>query len=205
MNQNLKPRVLPPCRGWVLAALALVLAGCASPNYVALLPDDSGTLGKVVLSSPKGETLLTGNHQAAVLGGAAGETFVLSKAQLQKDFGAALAASPAKPASYLLYFEAGGAQLTQASQDSLPAIQDEIKRRPGADVSVVGHTDTAGDDQANFQLGLARAQSVAQLIGTTNVSAEHVSVESHGEKNLLLPTPDGTNEPRNRRVEVTVR
>jgi outer membrane protein OmpA-like peptidoglycan-associated protein len=30
-------------------------------------------------------------------------------------------------------------------------------------------------------------------------------VESHGKRNLLVPTPDNTEEVRNRRVEVTIR
>jgi outer membrane protein OmpA-like peptidoglycan-associated protein len=32
-----------------------------------------------------------------------------------------------------------------------------------------------------------------------------VDVASHGETNLLVPTPDDTAEAKNRRVEVTVR
>jgi len=32
-----------------------------------------------------------------------------------------------------------------------------------------------------------------------------LSVESHGERNLLVATPDETDEPRNRCVEVTLR
>jgi outer membrane protein OmpA-like peptidoglycan-associated protein len=196
----------PLCRrALVLSALALTLAGCANKNYVVLLPDDDGKLGRVVLSSPKGETLLSNKNQGATLGGTAGETYVVSAEQLKKDFGAALAASPQKPASYLLYFQAGAAALTAESQASLPTILEDIKGRPGADISVIGHSDTLGDAQANYQLGLIRAQSVAQLIGNSNLSADHVSVESHGEKNLLVPTPDETDEPRNRRVEVTVR
>lgn len=62
-----------------------------------------------------------------------------------------------------------------------------------------------GDDEANVQLGLTRARTVANLIGTAEISAARVSIESHGEKNLLIPTPDKTDEPRNRRVEVIVR
>ncbi len=192
-------------QGLALALLVLTLVGCAGQNYVVLLPDDDGKLGQVVLRSPKGETLLQNKNQAAVLGGTAGETFQASDAQVQKDFGAALAASPFKPVSYLLYFEAGGAQLDAPSLAEIGRIQADIKRRPGVDISVIGHTDTAGDAQANAALGLTRAQAVAQLIGTTSLSAEHVSVESHGESNLLVATPDGVNEPRNRRVEVVVR
>ena len=32
-----------------------------------------------------------------------------------------------------------------------------------------------------------------------------IEVRSHGETELLVPTPDNTDEPRNRRVEVKVR
>jgi outer membrane protein OmpA-like peptidoglycan-associated protein len=32
-----------------------------------------------------------------------------------------------------------------------------------------------------------------------------VEAASHGEANLLVPTPDGIEEAKNRRVEVTVR
>lgn len=203
MNLDFKPHAWA-CRQ-TLALLVLTLTGCANPNYVVLLPDAGGKLGQVVLSSPKGETLLQSKNQAAVLGGTAGETFQVSDAQVQKDFGAALAASPRQPVSYLLYFEAGGAQLSAESLADLARIQADIGQRPGADISVIGHTDTAGDAQANVALGLTRAQSVAQLIGTAQLAPDHVSVESHGESNPLVSTPDGVNEPRNRRVEVVVR
>jgi peptidoglycan-associated lipoprotein len=33
----------------------------------------------------------------------------------------------------------------------------------------------------------------------------HITVVSHGERNLLIATPDNTPEPKNRRVEITVR
>jgi outer membrane protein OmpA-like peptidoglycan-associated protein len=32
-----------------------------------------------------------------------------------------------------------------------------------------------------------------------------MAIESHGERNLLVPTPDDTAEPGNRRVEITLR
>lgn len=188
-----------------VAVVVLALSGCAAPSYVVLLPDEDGSLGKVSVTNPKGVTTLDQKNQGAVLGGAAGETFQVSEAQLLKDFGAALAASPKKPLAYLLYFQSGGVALTQASQAELQKIKEDIKTRAGSDLSVIGHTDTMGDDEANVQLGLTRARTVANLIGTAEISAARVSIESHGEKNLLIPTPDKTDEPRNRRVEVIVR
>lgn len=130
---------------------------------------------------------------------------MITDQQLAQDFGAALAAAPQPPVSFLLYFEAGGVVLTQESQSLSAQILAEIQRRPGADVSVVGHSDTQGDESANFQLALSRARAVAQWIGGAQLAPGHLSIESHGEKNLLVPTADNVAEPRNRRVEVVVR
>lgn len=188
-----------------LGLVALSLAGCASQGYVALLPDQTGKVGQVLVSNAQGQTLLTSKNQAAHIDGAPGATFVASDEQIRKDFGAAMAAAPQAPVSYLLYFEAGGAALVPESQDMIAKILAEIQRRPGADISVVGHSDTQGDDTANFQLALARAQTVAQMISTPQLHADRISIESHGEKNLLVPTADEVPEPRNRRVEVLVR
>ena len=188
-----------------LATVALVaLTGCAQ-NYVVLLPDEDGTLGKVTVTSAQRTTLLDQKSQGAYIGGVGGGTFTLSDADLAKDFGAALAASPRKPASYLLYFETGQAVLTEAAQADFPVIQKDIAHRPGADISVIGHTDTVGGAQANYELGLTRAKMVSELIRDAGISADRLSIESHGERNLLVKTPDETDEPRNRRVEVIVR
>ena len=45
---------------------------------------------------------------------------------------------------------------------------------------------------------------VAVLV-SAGLSLGQIEVGSHGESNLLVPTADNVNEPRNRRVEVTVR
>ena len=192
-------------RAWLLAsALLLTFTGCAK-NYVVLLPDDDGSVGKVLVTSPQQNTLLDKKSQGTFIGGTPRETFTVTDAQLQKDFGAALAASPQKPVSYLLYFETGQAILTKVSQAEIPKIKEDIHQRPGVDVAVIGHTDTKGESRANYELGLARAKQVLALIGDAGVSPERLSIKSHGEKNLLIQTPDDTDEPRNRRVEVIVR
>lgn len=72
-------------------------------------------------------------------------------------------------------------------------------------MSVIGHTDTAGDDAVNLRLGLERARFVANLLTDQATAGVPVQIESHGEKNQLVKTPDNTPEPRNRRVEVAVR
>ena len=186
------------------AALCLTLAGCAS-SYVVLLPNADGTVGKVQVTSANGTNLLERPFQGALTSANAGQTFETTRERIQTDFADALAASPRKPVRFVLYFEAGGATLTPESQQELAKVVDEIATRKVPDISITGHTDTEGDANANLQLGLERAHQVRTLLASPQLTAENVAIESHGEKNLLVPTADNVAEPRNRRVEITVR
>ncbi|MFA7176123.1 MAG: OmpA family protein, partial [Smithellaceae bacterium] len=122
-----------------------------------------------------------------------------------KDFAVALAAQPPLPVSFMLYFEAGGALLTNDSKALIPSIVEAAMKYPAPDVSVIGHTDTMGNRDYNEQISLQRARTVAQIIRDAGIQVHDLTIESHGERNLLIPTPDNTPEPRNRRVEITVR
>lgn len=203
LKHDISTVTVSPLRAITLL-FALVLSGC-SQSYVVLLAEEDGSLGKVEVTTPQGTTLLENNRDAVNLKGEAGKTFVASEQRIKEDFGAAMAASPEKPKPFYLYFEGGTATLTAESQADIPKIIAEIKRRPAADISIIGHTDTVGDDQTNAVLSLERAKSVAALFAEAMPDAGKVTVDSHGEKNLLVATPDNTDEPRNRRVEVTVR
>jgi peptidoglycan-associated lipoprotein len=173
---------------------------------VALLENSDASVGRVQISTPRGSTQLEKNRQATRFAGPAGETFEVSAEKIKQDFAGALAASPASPVSFLLYFEAAGAQLTPQSEVDLAQILAVVSARKVPDLSVVGHTDTVGEAQGNAMLGLKRAQFVAnRIVASQRIAADRVAVESHGEKNLLVATPDNTDEPRNRRVEVTIR
>ena len=188
----------------VLTTLCLLVTGC-STSYVVLLPNEDGTVGKVQVTSVKGSNLLTQPLQGTKVGADTGTTFFATPEQIQVDFGAALAASPKRPARFVLYFEAGGAKLTAESEQLLAKVLEEIDNRPTLDLSITGHTDTSGETAQNLALGLVRAQQVRSLLISPKLSVTNVTIESHGEKNLLVATPDNIEEPRNRRVEVTVR
>ncbi len=193
-------------------ATALLL-GCATPvppappkpvSYIALLASPDGSVGKVLVRGSKGEQLIDQAHYAVPLDGSTPPAPV-DEARLQRDFGAAMAARPQLPLHFILYFESGGAQLTATSLALLPEILESAKQRATVDMSIIGHSDTVGKAETNAALSLKRAQAVADLILSKGLRVEELSVESHGERNLLVPTPDETPEPRNRRVEVSIR
>ncbi len=227
MTQRVGMAELPRGLAWVRAGwsvgatvalavtTAMTLVGCASPplppapasaSYVVLLPNDDGTVGKMNISTARGTTVLEKAREGALFAGPVGEVFEVSQERINRDFGAALAASPVRPVSFLLYFAVGGTRLNAESESELAKILGEIAARRAPDISVIGHTDTTGSNEDNEKLSLDRARAVAELIGRSHrLEAGNVVVESHGKKNLLVATPDNTPEARNRRVEVTVR
>jgi outer membrane protein OmpA-like peptidoglycan-associated protein len=190
------------------ALLATTLAGCAGKSYVVLLPDHDGKVGKVHVTTAEGTVSLDEAGEGTAMGGLLpARSFAVSDAKLGEDFASALAASPLPPTSFMLYFQFGATELVDVSRSHLPTILEEIARRPAPEVSVIGHTDTVGDARRNEQLARERATAVVGIIRAEagESSAVRIVTESHGERNLLVPTPDETYEPRNRRVEVTVR
>lgn len=189
----------------VVAAMMLLTTGCASKSYVVLMDNADGSVGKLAVGGPESEVLMDKPRSGIDLSGKAQKPYMVDEARIQKDFGAALAARPLLPVSYLLYFETGTTALTAESKALIPSILNAVKNYPAPDVSVIGHTDTMGDSRANEELALQRAQTVAEIIRNAGLKAHDLTVTSHGEKNPLIATPDNTDEPRNRRVEITVR
>jgi adhesin transport system outer membrane protein len=197
--------------GLSLAVVAgFLLGACAAPpppppqSYVALLASPDGSVGKVVVQGQRGEQVLTKAQQGALLDGSQ-PPFDVSAEQLQRDFGAAMKARPEMPEQFLLYFELGGAQLTAESKTLMTRIVERALARQAVDMSVIGHTDTQGVANANEALALKRATAIAEQLRELGLKDAVMAVESHGERNLLVPTPDETAEPRNRRVEITLR
>lgn len=184
--------------------LLTALAGCANRSYVVLLEDPQGGVGKIVLVGKQGTQTIDQAMLGADLTGSQAPQPVDPK-RFEEDFGAVLAARPVLPQRYLLYFQSGGTELTAESQALLASILQDVSQRPVADVSVIGHTDAVGNPQANEALGLQRAQGIAALLVDQGMKAFALSVESHGERDPLVPTADEVEEPRNRRVEISVR
>jgi outer membrane protein OmpA-like peptidoglycan-associated protein len=177
-------------------------------TLVILLPDsDTRITGGASLFNPFGSADLVAARDSAIATPAhrPGPVTKMSEQEVQRMFGAVLAALPPAPVHFTLYFRFESNELTDESRALVPEILDIVKRRAVPEVMVVGHTDTMGGPRANIELGLNRATTVRNLLVQTGLDASTVEVVSHGESNLLIHTPDETPEPRNRRVEISVR
>ncbi len=184
-------------------AISLTLSGCAK-SYLVLMEDHDGSTGKVMFKDASGETLIDQAGYAAVLSDAK-NIFKPEQQQIESDFNRALSSEPTRPDIFLLYFNNGGTVLTEESAALIPKIFDAAAAHPAADISVIGHTDTVGDAEKNEKLANERAIQVSHLLEQTTLDVKELVVTSHGEKNLLVKTADEVAEPKNRRVEVTIR
>jgi outer membrane protein OmpA-like peptidoglycan-associated protein len=202
-----------------LAVCVLILplaAACATPPRTAppsprasivLLPDVQGKTGAIIVSNGQGERLLSNPRQSVTVAGGSApvESHVMTEKEVQALAGPALAALPKPPLQYILYFKHDSVDLTRESRGLLREVIRAVRERPPVDISVVGHSDTVGSKSYNYQLSLKRARAVAALLTTAGVKPSILEITSHGENNPLIPTGDQVSEPRNRRVEVTVR
>ncbi|QPK64323.1 OmpA family protein [Methylomonas sp. LL1] len=187
-----------------VVGLSLLLSGC-NQSYLVLLEDHDGSTGQVIFKSNQGETVIDQAGYGANLKDPSHKAFKVDEQKIKSDFAGALASEPVLPETFLLYFETGGTQLTPESNALLPKIIETAKKHPAADISVIGHTDTVGEDRLNAKLARQRAEQVSQLFDPSQMDVKEITVTSHGEKNLLVKTGDETSEPKNRRVEVTIR
>ena len=175
-----------------------------------LLANDSGQAGQITVSAPGGARQLTRVGDAIRVTTRGGEAdasapFSMPSEDVARVFGPALAAQPGPPARFLLYFEDDSDVLTAESRGRLAEVVRSVADRRAVDVSIVGHTDTVGTRGYNFRLGMRRAQRVQEAIRALPIDGAIVRVDSHGKDAPLVATGDNVPEPRNRRVEVTVR
>ncbi|WP_372620194.1 OmpA family protein [Falsiroseomonas sp.] len=119
---------------------------------------------------------------------------------------ATAAAPEAAPSVNLtVNFMTGSAELTPQAVRAL----DELGRAlaspdlAGYRFRVEGHTDTVGSSELNQALSERRAAAVvAYLASRFGIPSARLEAVGLGESQPAVPTGDGVNEPRNRRVQV---
>lgn len=194
----------------LLAATALS-ACCSVPrnDLIVVLPGADGHVGAISVEAAGTKMVLDKAFAGAKPGAGGMAPVEVSESEVNQVFGEALAARPVPPKSYTLYFLSGGTDLSPDSQATMDAMLADMAARKAAEVLITGHTDTVGAGADNDRLSLARAKAVAATLSETfaakGVKSDAIATAGRGERALLVETPDQTAEPKNRRVEITVR
>lgn len=175
-------------------------------KMIAVLMEGRKKDTAIVVSTKAGSVVVDKPGEAAVVTDASmppSKPKELSKSQMEHLFGT-LASSSKKdePRKFVLYFD--GLQILPSSQAQLQQLLDFVAKKKGEYVEISGYTDTVGKKQFNYQLGLKRANKVADLISKVDSDAVKIVIKSYGESALAIPTGDNVREDRNKRVEVFV-
>ncbi len=101
-------------------------------------------------------------------------------------------------------FNSDSAVLTAASSDQIDSIAAILRAYPRAHVTIAGHTDNVGTEEANVTLSRARAEAVAQRLTTAGVGADRVHAEGYGSQKPIADNSSDAGRAQNRRVELQV-
>jgi outer membrane protein OmpA-like peptidoglycan-associated protein len=186
----------------------IIVSGCTPKTMVVLLPDPDGDVGHITVITDAGSVDITQAGEASTISGSdsiPSSPKLLDKNELNANFSSVLATLPSQPVHFILYFAQGSTKLTAQSTETLPAIMESVRQRNSQDISVIGHSDTAGNPKYNLQLSIQRASKVRRLLVQHGVNKRYIKSTSHGEANLLIKTADNVSEARNRRVEVVIK
>jgi outer membrane protein OmpA-like peptidoglycan-associated protein len=189
------------------AVMALILQfNGATREMVVVLPEANGRVGTVVVERGDDRVILNQAYAASrITADGAIRLELLPEREVRSGFSPAFQALPARPISFLLYFITGTDTLTEQSKAELARMLEELRRRPAPDIVVIGHTDRAGAEDGNDLLSLQRAERVKADLASQGIAAGRIRAAGRGEREPLVQTEDGVDEPLNRRVEINVR
>ena len=93
--------------------------------------------------------------------------------------------------------------LNNAVKADLAQFANVLKEYNDADIAIMGHTDSTGNDAINDPLSLNRANSVANYLKSLGVASTQIkSVEGYGSKVPVADNATAEGRQKNRRVEV---
>jgi outer membrane protein OmpA-like peptidoglycan-associated protein len=101
-----------------------------------------------------------------------------------------------------ILFDTGKATIKPESQPLIDEMVALLKKDPALRLTVVGHTDNAGDKKANLGLSKQRADSVMKALVSGGVDAKRLKSDGKGD---AVPVGDNRTEDgraKNRRVEL---
>jgi len=191
----------------LLSGLSLMaLTGCSKTTVVLL--ESGKSHNAILVANEKGETKLdkVGSYvDISKKEKRISEVKQMSEEEINTRFTEALAMTPLKPLSYILYFEPNSIVLTEASKTTLQEALKRMEERSPCSVDIIGHTDTVGSNAANITVSLKRAKSIEALVQERSLTGVSLTAKGYGEEDLLVPTKDDVDEAKNRNVEIFIK
>lgn len=126
-----------------------------------------------------------------------GETTINPELEMKPKYDKATVSQTVSSSAKPIQFDSGRATVTSVGRGQLNKLYNDINIT-GLYVTIIGHTDTAGDPQENMKLSEARALAVKNYLVSKGMPENRFRVEFYGESQ---PLP-GANDEQNRRVVI---
>ncbi|GAB2178343.1 OmpA family protein [Dongia sp. agr-C8] len=110
----------------------------------------------------------------------------------------------AQQGNFVVLFPFDQSTLDAAARATISSAAEEFKRTGSANISVQGHTDTAGNADYNQALSERREAAVTNELVRLGVPASAINGIAVGESQPAVPTGDNVREAQNRRVDIQV-
>jgi outer membrane protein OmpA-like peptidoglycan-associated protein len=176
----------------ILIALFLLVRGLG----YALVPGPGTDQTHPAAEGASEAGVTRGGESAAVAGGN-------SVSGLQ----AYLASDQATPRTFefdQLNFDTGSAEIRADRRQQVDEIGSVLAQRQNARVRVVGYADARGSDEANRELGVRRAETVAAALAERGVYRANIETSSGGDQDPRATNQTEEGRAENRRTELIV-
>ncbi|NWL03353.1 hypothetical protein DM790_21210 [Flavobacterium collinsii] len=102
----------------------------------------------------------------------------------------------------LAFQEVGNTSVTPELASRLDEIAKILKSNQDTDLNITGYTCDIGTKERNLEIGMQRAQAVADYLKNKGIQSNRIHLFSKGESEPLVPNTPAENKPLNRRVSL---
>lgn len=179
---------------WMVAGLALLVAGCSRPYAV----DPNSGVAPPNAVYPDTTTQYTDVYSDGNSGGSGYGNFYDDPT-----YGVNVVGGPqATEKDRVIYFSFDSSSIDQRSENVIREHALYLREHPNTKVVLEGHTDERGTREYNIGLGERRAYSVKQVMEQAGVNIDQMRVLSYGEERPAVWGSDEDSYARNRRVVI---
>ena len=209
----------------ILCAAAFVLAGCTTDPFTgedkpsnaavgagtgAVMGGVAGALIGAAASVDARKTALIGAGLGLLAGGGIGAYMDNQESKLRQRLAGTGVSVTRRGDSIILNmpsnitFDTAQAQLKPQFYPTLNSVALVFQEYKQTLINVVGHTDSDGNSNYNYDLSRRRAAAVAQYLAAQQLNPNRFSVEGHGASDPIASNATQSGKAQNRRVEITI-
>ena len=99
-------------------------------------------------------------------------------------------------------FDTGRSDIKSNFRPVLERFAQTLNDNPAATVSIIGHTDSVGNDNVNDPLSVDRAARTRDYLSQRGISPNRIMIDGRGEREPIASNDSDSGRARNRRVEI---